>query len=141
MKLSPGDTVLIEDAWGAIEDKGPGVFIAGGAGITPFIPILRKREREGTLLGSTLIFSNKTDADIILREEWEGMEGLRVIFTVTDQPDSQYETARIDAAFLKRHVDDFDQQFYVCGPDAMVEELSGVLEDLGADPDGITFEE
>ena len=50
--LKPGDSVLIEDPWGAIEDKGPGTFIAGGAGITPFIAILRARHaREGSLAG------------------------------------------------------------------------------------------
>ena len=42
-KLQAGDKVLIEDPWGAIEDKGDGIFIAGGAGVTPFISILRKK--------------------------------------------------------------------------------------------------
>ena len=40
-KLSPGDELIIRNVWGAISYKGKGVFIAGGAGITPFISILR----------------------------------------------------------------------------------------------------
>jgi ferredoxin-NADP reductase len=36
-----GDEFEISDAWGAIEYKGEGVFIAGGAGVTPFISIFR----------------------------------------------------------------------------------------------------
>jgi ferredoxin-NADP reductase len=32
-KLKQGDELLIHDVWGAIEYKGEGVFIAGGAGI------------------------------------------------------------------------------------------------------------
>ncbi|MEO8414268.1 MAG: flavodoxin reductase, partial [Ginsengibacter sp.] len=41
-QLMPGDELIISDVWGAIEYKGPGYFIAGGAGITPFISILRQ---------------------------------------------------------------------------------------------------
>ena len=37
-----GDEFEISDAWGAIEYKAEGVFIAGGAGVTPFISIFRQ---------------------------------------------------------------------------------------------------
>lgn len=141
MQLIPGDRLMIGEPWGAIEDKGPGVFIAGGAGITPFIPILRNRAAKGEIDGCTLIFSNRSEADIILRDEWENMGGLTTLFTVTDQPGSPLDRGMIDREFLERHIDDFDQNFYVCGPDKMVSEISETLEDLGADPDGITFEE
>jgi predicted ferric reductase len=40
-KLVVGDELIIEAAWGAITYKGEGTFIAGGAGITPFVAILR----------------------------------------------------------------------------------------------------
>src|SRR4051812_30264459 len=45
-KLKPGDELLIHDVWGAVTYKGPGVFIAGGAGITPFIAIFRQLEKD-----------------------------------------------------------------------------------------------
>lgn len=141
MMLSPGETVLIDEPWGAIEDKGPGVFIAGGAGITPFIPILRNRAREGKIDGCTLIFSNTSEADIIMRDEWDAMEGLKTVYTVTGQPDSPLAIGMVDKDFLKNHVDDFGQNFYLCGPPEMVDEITEALKDLGADPDGITFEE
>jgi len=44
--IKVGDGVLFGDAWGVIEYQGPGVFIAGGAGITPFIEILRQQEHQ-----------------------------------------------------------------------------------------------
>ena len=65
-QLKEGDQLIVHDVWGAIEYKGPGYFIAGGAGITPFISIFRQLRKEGTIAGNTLLFSNKTDADIIL---------------------------------------------------------------------------
>jgi len=42
--IKVGGSVPFGDAWGAIEYNGPGVFIAGGAGISPFIAILRQQE-------------------------------------------------------------------------------------------------
>src|SRR5437588_2583015 len=66
-QLSTGAELIISDAWGAIEYKGPGYFIAGGAGITPFIAILRHLHKYGELDGNILFFSNRTDEDIILK--------------------------------------------------------------------------
>ncbi|OOY26563.1 flavodoxin reductase [Thioclava sp. L04-15] len=142
--LSPGEAVEISDPWGAIEDKGPGCFIAGGAGVTPFIAILRARlAREGTLDGCRLIFSNKTEADIILREEFEAMEGLETVWTVTDQddPGEGVRTAKIDRAFLAPFVETERGKFYICGPDAMVDEIETTLSDLGVEKDRIIRED
>ena len=138
--LKAGDRLLIGDPWGAIRYKGPGCFIAGGAGVTPFVAILRDLKARGALAGNRLIFSNKTERDIILRPEFEAADGLDCLFTVTDQPDSPLARSRVDKAFLERHVGDFDQRFYVCGPQAMVEDLTAHLKALGADPEGITLE-
>ena len=71
--LEPGDTVLANDPAGAIEDRGPGIFIAAGVGLTPMIPILRRRAEDGALNGCTLILGDKEERDLLLREEWEGM--------------------------------------------------------------------
>src|SRR3569832_1299572 len=54
--LKEGDELIIRDVWGAIAYKGPGFFIAGGAGITPFIAILRHQYDDGKLHGNTLFF-------------------------------------------------------------------------------------
>lgn len=140
-RIQAGDTLAIEDPWGTIEYKGPGTFIAGGAGITPFIAILRDLAEKGEIAGNRLIFSNKTEADIILREEWEAMEGLETLFVVTDEEKSAFSAGPIDKAFLTDNIADFSQAFYVCGPDKMVEDVNGALKELGADPDGLVFEE
>lgn len=88
-----------------------------------------------------LVFFNKTERDIILRSEFEGLDGLKCPFTVTDQPGSPLAQGMIDEAFLQRHVGDFEQKFYVCGPPKMVEDISRHLEGLGADADGIVLDE
>jgi ferredoxin-NADP reductase len=53
---------------GRIEYKGEGVFIAGGAGVTPFIAILRQLQAENKIANNKLIFTNKTANDIILKK-------------------------------------------------------------------------
>ena len=136
----PGQSLIIRDVWGTITYKGPGVFIAGGAGVTPFIAILRDLHQRRKLDGHTLIASNRTEADIILRDEFEAMRGLEVLWTVTDEPDSSLLHERIDADFLKMHVGKFDQNFYLCGPDPMVKELRVTLKDLGANVENVTWE-
>lgn len=138
--LEPGDSMILREPWGAIEYQGPGYFIAGGAGITPFIAILRNLKREGTVNDNTLFYSNKTDQDIILAEELQFILGKNAHFTISRQKDSKYDKRRIDENFLRAEVNDFTKHFYICGPDPMVLALTEILKKLGASADTIVFE-
>ena len=84
-KLKPGAELIIRDVWGAISYKGKGVFIAGGAGITPFISIFRDLRTKDEISGNTLIFANKTKADIILENELRYMLGDAFINILSDE--------------------------------------------------------
>lgn len=140
--LKMTDQVLIENPWGAISDKGPGVFIAGGAGITPFIAILKRRlQTHGTLDDCMLVFSNRTEKDIILRDAFTSMRGLDCRFVVTDDPDSDLPDTRVDKPFLEGIVAETGGPFYICGPDAMVADVSAALKDLGIPQDRIVTED
>ncbi|TMV92995.1 flavodoxin reductase [Thioclava sp. BHET1] len=142
--LEPGEQIQISEPWGAIHDAGPGTFIAGGAGITPFIAILRARlEREGTLEGTTLIFSNKRAEDIILREEFEAMEGLKTVFLVSDQdaPGEGVHAGRLDHGFLRQYATAEAAPFYICGPDEMVDDVEKELVSFGISDAQIIREE
>jgi hypothetical protein len=66
-RLEQGDELIIRDAWGAIEYKGEGVFTAGGAGVTPFIAVFRQLQVENKIANNKLIFTNKSESDIILK--------------------------------------------------------------------------
>lgn len=139
-QLKPGDELIIRDAWGAIEYKGPGYFIAGGAGITPFIAILRQLYQAGEIEGNTLFFSNKTAADIIYKEELEKILGRQVEFILTREAAAGQPATRIDRPFLEKQINDLKKQFYVCGPDPMVLEITSVLQQLGASAETLVFE-
>lgn len=138
--LKPGDELIVRDIWGAIEYKGPGYFIAGGAGITPFIAILRQLKKENKLNDNKLFFSNKTDRDIIIKDELHAMLGANAVFVVTDEKSDHYYNGYINEQFLKERIDDFSKHFYLCGPPKMIEIMQQLLAKLGASPDTVVFE-
>ncbi len=140
-KLKPGDELIIRDTWGAIEYSGPGYIIAGGAGITPYIAILRDLDRKGEVDGNKLIFANKTDKDIILKEELDSILGQNATYVITDQEDTKYTKAYINEEFLKENISDFSKKFYVCGPPKMTKEISLILKKLGASPDAVQLDD
>lgn len=139
--LGPGDRLLLRDVWGTITYKGPGTFIAGGAGVTPFIAILRQLQQDGALAGHRLIASHDTVADIILREEFEAMPGLETLWTVTNDPTAAGVLhQRIDETFLRSQVAHIAENFYLCGPDSMVEDVRAALGGLGARAEALVWE-
>ncbi|HEX9510524.1 MAG TPA: FAD-binding oxidoreductase [Puia sp.] len=139
-QLQPGDELIIRDVWGAISYKGEGYFIAGGAGITPFIAILRQLHKEKKINGNQLFFSNKTSADIILKEELDEILGPNAHYIVTREDNPLYKKGPIDKDFLVREITDFTRPFYICGPDKMVADINQLLTGLGASSDSIVFE-
>lgn len=143
-QMKPGDRVLIDDPWGAIHDEGPGYFIAGGAGVTPFIAVMRERlAKRGTLSDCTLIFSNETEKDIILREEFEKMSGLKTVFVVTDDktPGPGVIAGTIDRDFLAEHINPKEGKAYICGPEPMIDDIRKALLDLGVGESRIVVED
>jgi ferredoxin-NADP reductase len=139
-QLKSGDELLLHDVWGAIQYKGVGVFIAGGAGVTPFIAILRQLQHDHELDGNTLLFSNKTHKDIILKDEFSAMLGSRFINTLTQENVPGYDYHIIDEEYLRQKINNFDQQFYICGPDKMVKDVQQILTRLTGKDALITVE-
>lgn len=140
-RLAAGDELIIHDVFGAITYKGEGTFIAGGAGVTPFIAILRQLQKDGKLGNNRLIFSNRTSQDIILKDEFEKMLGSNFINTLTDEKTSKYDSRKVDEVYLKEKVQNLSQYFYICGPDPMVESLHKQLQHIGVNKDKIVIEE
>ena len=139
-RLAPGAELLMSESFGTIRYQGPGVFIAGGAGITPFLAILRDLARKGEADGQTLIFSNKTPRDVICEKELRYVLGERCMLTCTGATAPGYEHRRVDRAFLEEKITDFTQRFYVCGPPPFMEAVNGALSDLGARAESLIFE-
>ena len=139
-KLKPGAELIIRDVWGAISYKGKGIFIAGGAGITPFISIFRDLREKDEISGNKLIFANKTKADIILENELRYMLGDAFINILSDEKDIGYFHGMITEEFLKTNIGDFSRNFYLCGPPPMNDAVKVQLSNLGVMENSITLE-
>lgn len=138
--LHAGDALILHDVFGAITYQGPGFFIAAGAGVTPFIAILRDLAHRDLLRGNTLLVTNRTATDVILDEELTRMLGRNFLKVFTRQHVIGFRERRIDRDMLVTLVQDFDQKFYVCGPDDLVQEMNGMLLELGARSESLVFE-
>ena len=138
--LKPGDQVMLDGPFGAITDHGVGTFIAGGAGVTPFIAILKKQAAAG-VQGSHLIFANDTKADIILKGLWDSLKGLKTTFVVKEGDDPSLRTGEVDKDLLSEVVTDLDQPFYICGPGGMVDAVRDTLREMGVKDDKIITED
>jgi ferredoxin-NADP reductase len=139
-KLKPGAELIIRDVWGAISFKGKGIFIAGGAGITPFISIFRDLRTKNEISGNTLIFANKTKADIILEHELRDMLGNSFINILSDEKDNGYSQGMITVDFLKANIGDSNRNYYLCGPPPMMDAVKQQLASLGVGENSITLE-
>jgi len=139
-QLKAGDELIIHDVWGAIAYKGEGCFIAGGAGITPFVAIFRQLYRDKAVGKNRLLFSNKTTGDIIYHDEFDRILGKNAAYILTAEDNPSYRKGPVNKTFLQREISDFSQPFYICGPDKMVADLTKVLTELGANPEAVVFE-
>lgn len=138
--LGTGDGLVLHEPFGTIRYKGKGVFLAAGTGITPFIAILRQLHRDKQASGNTLIFSNKKAEDVILEEELREIFGNNLILTLSREQLDGYENGRINKAMIQKHTKDFNQYFYVCGPDPFVLDLRKTLRELGVKDENIVAE-
>ncbi|HTO15123.1 MAG TPA: hypothetical protein VLZ83_05105 [Edaphocola sp.] len=140
LTLKEDDEILIGDVYGDIEYKGEGVFIAGGAGITPFIAILKDLQKENKLGNNKLIFANKTSEDIIQKELLQGILGDNFINVLSDEKVEGYEKGYISAELIKKNIEDFNTYFYLCGPPPMMSALEKDFELLGIPEEKIVKE-
>jgi ferredoxin-NADP reductase len=140
-KANADDELIIRDVFGTIQYKEPGVFIAAGTGITPFIAIFRDLYKKKKLGGNKLIYSNKTAADVMLKKELSKMFGDDFVNVVTRERVIGFVGRRIDRDFLVAEIRDFSQDFYVCGPDEFVKSITTILQDLGAAAETIIIEQ
>ncbi|MEO6851642.1 MAG: FAD-binding oxidoreductase [Mucilaginibacter sp.] len=138
--IEAGGELIIHEVFGAINYKGPGVFIAAGAGITPFMAILRQLNSEDLLSGNTLLFANHSDDDIILKEELVSLLGDNCLNILSQPSDPNIPGRVIDCQLLQQHYKE-SANYYICGPDKFTEMVVSCLNGLGVSPERIILEQ
>jgi predicted ferric reductase len=113
------------------------VFIAGGVGITPFLSMLRFMAATGETRPVTLIWGNRTEADIVYGAELGALgsrlPGLTVHHVLSEQPDYEGERGFVDEGRLWRLLtpEDLRGRAFVCGPPPMMVAVCRALRRLG----------
>jgi ferredoxin-NADP reductase len=140
-ELAVGAEVDVEHPKGdfslPMETARPYVFIAGGIGITVFRCMLRYIVEEGLPHRVTLVYSNRDRESTAFLDELQAMEGehenLHVVFVMTDEPEWEGETRRVDADVLRDHLEGElgDYVHIAAGPPGMVEAMETALKGAG----------
>jgi predicted ferric reductase len=151
--VTPGDPIAVQAPFGRFSyslypKEKDLVFIAGGIGITPLMSMLRHMRDSRADLKVLLLYSNRTEDDIVFRKELEEMSsvslpGLRVVHVLSRAGESwSGERGRIDADFVKQHIGGSagDKTFYVCGPPPMMAGLIAGIIKLGVPPSRVRSE-
>ncbi|MCR1785819.1 fatty acid desaturase [Nocardioides carbamazepini] len=127
------------------------VAIAAGSGITPILSILRTTLAVETESRFTLVYGNRDDESTMFRDELADLEAryadrLRNLHVRSREPrHPAHLRGRIDRSKLERWLGaDFPtstvDEWFLCGPVAMVSDLRDLLLERGAEPDRVHVE-
>ncbi len=141
LQLKKNDGLILHDVFGAISYKAEGLFIAGGAGVTPYISIFRYLQSKNIIGNNKLLFANKTRADIINEPEFKKLLGANFVNILSDEKVEKYAYGQITEDFLKTYITDLTKNVYVCGPPPMMEAIEKFLSNLHVDKNLIIKEE
>jgi ferredoxin-NADP reductase len=127
---------------------GPLLLVAGGSGIVPLMAMLRHRAAVGSTVPTRLLYSSRSYADIIYRDELDRLVGrttmLKVVHTLTrvQPPGWTGYQRRIDTDMLRDVAWPAEQHplMYICGPTPFVETAAASLVTLGHDPGRVKTE-
>jgi ferredoxin-NADP reductase len=145
-ELQVGDEVEVEEPKGSFllpEDTGMEyVFVAGGIGITVFRSMLRYVADKGEPYRIMLVYSNRDRESAAFLDELaeleQGIPGLRVVLTMTDDPGWEGETRHVDADVLAELVGGLEgKTFLVAGPPGMAEAVADSLRAAGLPEDRV----
>ncbi len=136
-ELRPGDQMEIRGpigdwfTWGP-NDGGPLLLIAGGSGVVPLRAILRHRHHSGSTVPTRLLYSSRSLADVIYRDElnhYRGNAEVRYTLTRSQPPGWGGFSGRVDDAMLARIAWSASERplAFICGPTAFVEAVAELL--------------
>ncbi len=139
--LPVGQIVYLDGPWGDFSLQrydGPGfVFMAAGVGVTPMLSMLSTLADREDERPCWLILGNRKHDEVIGRAEVEALEArlnLTVVHVISRPGDSWTgRRGRISAELLEDVLPDnrAELQYYLCGPDPMMDATEGALAQLG----------
>jgi len=143
--LQTGEMVMVDGPFGlfshrAYSDQNPLILIAGGIGITPMLSMLRYMADINDPRRILLIWSNKTEASLVLPEDFKKLQQclphmklIQVLTRGDNKDESKVITGRLDQTRLDRLLEEYSRQseVFVCGPPPMMAAVSRMLKTAG----------
>ena len=133
--------------WRGDEDR-PLLLIGGGSGVVPLMSMLRHQAQAAPRARARLLFSSRTLADVIYRDELERLSAaadeLRVFHTLTREKPAGWTgfTRRVDEGMLTEVAwpKGDSPAVFICGPTPFVETAAASLVALGYEPGRVKTE-
>ena len=157
-KLKAGDVLEVMTPMGNFHSPLSGgnkknyVLFAGGSGITPMMSILKSVlyiEKQSTI---TLIYANRNEESTIFKSEIEKIaaenkDKVKVVFVYDSpkQPMAELYTGILTPQKIKAIAENhlglnLNNDFFICGPGPMMENVKNVLEELKVEKEKIHIE-
>lgn len=150
VKAKVGDKAYVDGSYGSfthldLPKASKMCFIAGGIGITPFLSMLRYLNVEEKDRQVILLWGVRDSSELICNEELNSiasnMKNLRIIPVLSSDKNYNGEQGYVDATRVKRLLNnDFDYDFFICGPPIMLEKVISDLKSFNIDSQKIHFE-
>ena len=150
-RASVGDTVYVAGGQGNFyytRKMGDSLLlIGGGIGITPLMSILDYVDEATSDVRATLLYSAKTPSELLFWDQLDAMaqrnNRIRCLFTVTGKASEEWmgRVGRIDAQMIGEVQLDRNILCYVCGPPAMIEDMTDLLRGLSISDANIKSEQ
>jgi predicted ferric reductase len=144
-QIKPGSRAYLDGPHGNLSVEGrdePGIaLIAGGVGLAPLLGILRQLRLTKDPRQVRLVYGNRTEEQIVLRDELDGPD----VVYVLSQPPNHWtgETGVIDAALIDKVFSVEELQswvFVLCGPNPMLDGIEDHLTGRGVSSDRVLSE-
>ncbi len=156
-RAEPGEVFEVMEPMGNFytlldeENQKQYVAFAAGSGITPVISILKTVLHKEPKSRFVLFYGNKTSLDIIFKHELEKLRekygdrlAIHHVLSREEGPD-ELRSGRIDKETAKGLLDEevdgsWPTEYFICGPEGMMNAVSGVLEERGVEESKIHIE-
>jgi predicted ferric reductase len=149
-ELLPGTTVYVDGPHGVFsidQDERPGFgLLAGGVGIAGLISMIRTMADREDVRPVLLFYANREWDGVAFRDELEQLEdrlNLTVVHVLERPPaDWTGESGYVTGEVLARHLPPGYRrfQFFICGPDPMMDAVEAALIGLGVPPERVHTE-